>query len=114
VFIWILNSIRKLLGQRIRSLREQSGWTQEQLAERADLHPNYIGQIERGLKHVSLDNIHKLAVGLRINLSQLFNFENQGLPAPSSRIVQMLQQCSNEDLDFLMQHIEHLLDWKQK
>ncbi|MFC0212865.1 helix-turn-helix domain-containing protein [Paenibacillus chartarius] len=109
-----MNSIRKLLGQRIRTLREQSGWTQEQLAERADLHPNYIGQIERGLKNVSLDNIHKLAVGLRINLSQLFNFDDQELPAASSRIVQMLQQCSNEDLDFLMQHIEHLLDWKQK
>lgn len=109
-----MNSIRKLLGQRIRTLREQSGWTQEQLAERADLHPNYIGQIERGLKNVSLDNIHKLAVGLRINLSQLFNFEDHELPAPSSRIVQMLQQCSNEDLDFLMQHIEQLLNWKRK
>ncbi|CAM3551599.1 helix-turn-helix domain-containing protein [Marinicrinis lubricantis] len=110
----MLISIRKLFGQRIRTLREQYGWTQEQLAERADLHPNYIGQIERGLKNVSLDNIHKLAIGLRMNLSQLFTFDNHELPAPSSRITQMLQHCSEEDLEFLMQHIEHLLKWRQK
>lgn len=109
-----MNSIRKVLGQRIRTLREQFGWTQEQLAERADLHPNYIGQVERGLKNVSLDNIHKLAIGLRMDMSQLFTFEDATKPALSSRITQMLQQCSTEDLDFLMQHIEHLLKWRQK
>ncbi|MFF3924003.1 helix-turn-helix domain-containing protein [Paenibacillus lactis] len=110
----MLNSIRKLFGQRIRTLREQYGWTQEQLAERADLHPNYIGQIERGLKNVSLDNIHKLAVSLRMDLSQLFDFEDHEFPVPSTRIAQILQHCSEEDLDFLMQHIEHLLKWRQK
>ncbi|MED4599687.1 helix-turn-helix transcriptional regulator [Paenibacillus validus] len=109
-----MNSIRDSLGQRIRTLREQYGWTQEQLAERADLHPNYIGQIERGLKNVSLDNIYKLAVGLRMDLSQLFVFENRELPEPLSQIGQMLQHCSEEDLDFLIQHIEHLLKWRQK
>ena len=42
--------ISKVLGERLRSYRNQKGWSQEKLAERAGLHPTYIGQLERGEK----------------------------------------------------------------
>jgi transcriptional regulator with XRE-family HTH domain len=38
----------------------------EALAERADLHHNYIGEVERGEKAASLDSLVKIAKGLRI------------------------------------------------
>ncbi len=37
-----------LLGKRIRQLRKDRGWSQEALAEAADLHENYISRLETG------------------------------------------------------------------
>jgi DNA-binding XRE family transcriptional regulator len=44
-------------AERIRELRAERGWSQERLAEEADLHRTYIGGIERSLRNVSLFNI---------------------------------------------------------
>ena len=43
-------TIARELGERLRAYRTQRGWSQEELAERADLHTTYIGQLERGEK----------------------------------------------------------------
>ena len=41
-------NISYIIGERLRSYRRQKGWSQELLAEHADLHATYIGQLERG------------------------------------------------------------------
>ena len=56
----------KELGQRIRAERTARKMTQEELAERADLHPTYIGQVERGEKSLTI------VEGLGISFSDLF------------------------------------------
>lgn len=58
----------KIIGENIRKHRENKGWTQENLAERADIHVSYIGQIERGLRYPSLKVLFKIADALTINL----------------------------------------------
>jgi transcriptional regulator with XRE-family HTH domain len=63
---------RVRVGKTIRQLRSAKGWTQEELAEKAGLHPTYIGGIERGERNVSLDNLIKLARALREHPSALF------------------------------------------
>jgi len=60
-----IQTIRKSIGANIRTLRKRAGLTQEDLAERADLHPVYISQIERGTKAVSVEALWKLAKPLR-------------------------------------------------
>ena len=40
------------------------GITQEELAEKADLHPTYVGSVERGERNIALENIIALAKGL--------------------------------------------------
>jgi transcriptional regulator with XRE-family HTH domain len=61
----------KVLGERIRLLRKSAHLSQEKLAEKADLHPNYIGEIERGEKAVSIDTLLKLAAALRVRVRDL-------------------------------------------
>lgn len=54
-------------GTAVRRLREARGWSQEQLAEHADLNRSYVGEIERGRAIASLVTIDKLsqAFGVR-------------------------------------------------
>ena len=60
-------------GKRVRIARDAQGWTQEKLAEVTGLHPTYVGDAERGERNVSLDNILKLAKGLRVEPGQLLD-----------------------------------------
>lgn len=53
----------------LRQLREERGWSQEQLAERADLNRSYLGEVERGRAVPSIVTVAKLAGALGIQLS---------------------------------------------
>ena len=45
--------------------------TQEQVAEIAELHPNYIGSVERGERNISICNIARIAVALGVGMDAL-------------------------------------------
>jgi len=66
--------IRTIFGKHLRKLREEKGWTQEELADKSGMHFTYIGQIERGLRNPSLINLHKLAKALKIGAGDLLPF----------------------------------------
>ena len=53
-------AILRGFGQRVRELRKARGWTQEQLAEAADLHENYISRLETGEQEPGLFTILRL------------------------------------------------------
>lgn len=61
-----------IFGRYLRDLRLSQGITQEALAERAGLHPTYIGGIERGERNLGLSNLLKLATALNVRPSALF------------------------------------------
>ncbi len=56
-------------GLAIRRLREARGWSQERLAEAADMNRSYIGEVERGAAIPSLVTIDKLAAALGTSAS---------------------------------------------
>ncbi len=66
------NEYLKAFARRIRTLREEQGISQEKLAERAELHRTYIGMVERLERNPSLICIHKIANGLGVHISELF------------------------------------------
>lgn len=65
-------SIGKKLGHRIALLRQQKGLSQEKFAEICDMHRTYIGAIERGEKSPTLTTIEKIAIGLDVEIYELF------------------------------------------
>jgi transcriptional regulator with XRE-family HTH domain len=60
------------LGKRLRALRKKAGLTQEELAGRAKLSANYVGEIERGEKNPGALALFALARGLDVSPSSFF------------------------------------------
>jgi transcriptional regulator with XRE-family HTH domain len=60
------------LGRRIRQLRDAKGWSQERLAEEADMDRSYIAGIEVGARNPSLKALERLAKGFRVSIADLF------------------------------------------
>lgn len=58
-------------GEQIRALREERGYTLQDLARRANLSLSYLSEIERGSKRPSLKTIDKLAAALNVAKTQL-------------------------------------------
>lgn len=69
-----MTDIRIQFGKHLRKLREEKGWTQEELADKAGMHFTYIGQIERGIRNPSLINLERLAKALKIKAGELLPF----------------------------------------
>ncbi len=59
------------VGLRIRYYRKEKHITQEKLAEMCNLHPTYIGQLERGEKNATIESLYRIAKGLDISMSKL-------------------------------------------
>jgi len=66
------NQLLKALGQRIRELRTEQGYSQEAFADKCGVHRTFMGTIERGESNLSFQNILKVAINLDVSLSTLF------------------------------------------
>lgn len=59
------------LGKRIKSLRMDLGFSQEQFADQIGVDRTYVSGVERGVRNPTIATLHVFAKGLRITLSQL-------------------------------------------
>jgi transcriptional regulator with XRE-family HTH domain len=62
----------RALGQRIRELRTEQGYSQEGFADKCGVHRTFMGTVERGESNLSFQNIAKVAMTLGVPLSALF------------------------------------------
>lgn len=65
--------IAKQLGERIKELRKKTGLSQEKFALKIDMDTTYFATVELGKRNISLQNIEKIAKGLNITISELFD-----------------------------------------
>lgn len=67
--------VRRKLGARVQRLRQAQGLSQDELADRADLHRTYISGVERGVRNPTVTVLEKLAHGLQTPLPELVSFD---------------------------------------
>ncbi len=60
------------LGNRIRTLRQEIGLSQEKFALNIDMDRTYFASVEAGKRNIAIINIKKIADGLGVTLSELF------------------------------------------
>ena len=65
--------IRQRLAANLRRLRHDKGWSQEEFAERAGIHRNYVSDLERGARNPTITVIEKLAGPFKIPAGQLLD-----------------------------------------
>ena len=63
--------IRRQLGLNMQRLRQQKGWSQEELAFEAGVNRSYLARVEAGRPYVGLEIIGKLAEALQVEPAEL-------------------------------------------
>lgn len=75
--------VQKGLGAEIKRRRIQLGFSQEKLAERANLHRTYVSDVEAGKRNPSLASIQRLTLALDASLGAIFASVENGTKAPT-------------------------------
>ena len=69
--------IAKNLGNNIKKFRLEKGFSQENLALRAGIHPAYLGRLERGEKCPTLDTVFKICDALSVPVADIITFSEK-------------------------------------
>lgn len=64
-------SLRAILARNVRAYRKKHALSQEELADRCELHRTYIGSVEREERNVSLSTLEVLAQALGVSVAEL-------------------------------------------
>ena len=96
------------IGNRITELRKRLGWTQEELAEKADLTPQFVSYSESGKRAMRPENLLKLSKALNVSADYLLTGEiidkdllilsdkiKQLSPSQIRIIENIVDQCNN-------------------
>jgi len=70
--------IRLAIGNRIRDLRKHRSFSQEALANKADIDRTYMTSVENGKRNISIINLEKIINALNISLADFFNDQEFG------------------------------------
>ena len=66
-------SARLNFSRNLKKFRLAKGYSQEELAERCDLHRTYVSSVERGERNITVDNMEKLASALEVDIRELLS-----------------------------------------
>lgn len=97
--------IRKIFGSNVKKYRLKKGYTQEKLAELAEISDKVISPIETGRSFIKLEDMPKLCEVLEVEPFQLFlTNETSGEITDDlrrERVLTRLKTCNREELDLL-------------
>lgn len=114
-----ITDYRSSIGKRVRQERLRRDWTQEELAEKIDLHPSFVGQIERGIKAASFDTLKRLSLVFGIKSAEFLNEGDANEPRRATRsverkIIDLLNGYTVREQEAVYKTIKYILRQKRK
>ena len=101
--------IKKLIGIRLREFRKKRGYSQEKVAELADIASNYLSRIEMGKENPTVDTFLKLARVYHVELWELLNYGHEiKRKEMEARICSVAKDAKDEDLRLILKFINTL------
>lgn len=104
------------IGERIHDFRVQRKMSQEELALASEIHPAYLGRLERGEKCPTVDTLYKVSQGLKIPLAELLNITPDIKPTHTEaiqRIETSLNNLSEQEAVDVAEIVEKIVKFKQ-
>lgn len=105
------------VGVTIYKTRKQEGLSIENFALRCDIHPSYVGHIERGMQNPTLSTLERISQGLGISMDDLFkdidtpiNVENAAI----RHLSQVISELSPEQTQQLLQIVDSVMAIKNE
>jgi len=95
------------IGNRIRIERENFDMTREKLAELLNISPNFLGQIERGERKMSISTLINISECLHISIDYLF-FEEENIENDNV-LHSLLNKCSKKEAKVIEDIIKLIL-----
>ena len=108
-----MTSFKEKFGKRIREIRKEKGFTQEQIAEKIGIEPPNISKLENGAHFPLPENIEKLAKALNVDIKDLFDFghfDEKTLLA--KKIKEFIANADKKDIEFLYKTTINLSQYK--
>ena len=110
---------RESMGKKVREERIRHGWLQEELAEKIEVHPSFVGQMERGLKSASFATLKRLSLAFGTKpadfLKEEDGKETQYKPHSIERkIIGLLKGCTLREQKTVYQTVKYILRQKRK
>lgn len=78
-------SARRTFAQNVRRVRLSKSLSQEDLAEAANLHRNYVGGVERGERNIAVDNMERISRALGTTIAALLQEAPEAKPPKKGR-----------------------------
>ena len=100
--------LQRIIGNNIKLSRNTQGYTQEGLAERAEISVEHLKQVELGKKMLSVENLVNVANALQVSVDSLVY--EQTINSAKNDIAQMLVSIDNEDSQRLVGLIRYVND----
>ena len=66
-------NVRARLSGNMRRLRQLKGWSQEELAHRAEIHRTYISDLEREARNPTIEVVDRIAIALDVPCGELLD-----------------------------------------
>lgn len=101
------------IGERIREIRKREGLSLETFALRCDMHPAYVGHIERGTQNPTLSTLERICKGLGIRVDELFKDVDAPVDMDSAAIrhlAQIVHTLTPEQTRHLLQIVDSVVE----
>lgn len=107
-----MQELRVRFGRLVAAHRRRLGWTQEELAGRAELSVDMVSRIEAGATGARFNTIDKLATAMKVDPAEFFSPDIPGtaLSRPKlTAIIARIARLSDDDLDWLDEVLKAVL-----
>lgn len=95
-----MEELRLLLGARIKQIRAEQGYTQNEFATVAGLTQAYLSRVERGIANPQVGKVYQIAQALGVPLSKIFDFDIE--------LIERKNPTAHEKLKILSEAVQHL------
>lgn len=102
------------VGDRVRKLRKNKGWTLDDLSRASGLHPSSISQVERGERNITLENLSRLAEALEVAPYQFLLTPDKKVQKRGTNnfLDQMFNKIPEDREDTICEIANVLIDWE--